>query len=239
MSDLTIGILDVGPVVEPLKSTYGTYPMMMERLLAGRGFRFQTYVVREGVFPPGVDAADGWLITGSRFGAYDDQPWIPPLEDFLRGAFAARIPIVGICFGHQILAQALGGKVEKFKGGWAIGRQQYQLDGFDRPLEVIGLHQDQVIEAPEGAEISGSSPFCKIAALTYGDQAWTLQPHPEFEPDFFRDLMEVRRTILPADLVAEAEKTLDGSYDSQLVADKIENVLKARQRAETPTAIAS
>lgn len=232
MTDLTIGILETGPVLEPLRSRHGTYPEMMERLLAGRGFRFESYPVLDNVFPGGPNAADGWLITGSRHGAYEDHPWIPPLEQFLRDAHSARIPIVGICFGHQILAQALGGKVEKFAGGWSLGRQDYRLDGFDRPIEVIGFHQDQVVEAPEGAEITGSSDACRIAALSYGDHAWTLQPHPEFGPEFVADLFEQRKDLLPADLVEIAGPALPGAYDNDLVADKIEAVLRSRQPAK-------
>ncbi|MEO0995542.1 MAG: type 1 glutamine amidotransferase [Pseudomonadota bacterium] len=231
MTDLTIGILETGPVMEPLLSRHGSYPQMMERLLAGRGFAFKSWRVLEGDLPATVDAADGWLITGSRHGAYDELPWIPPLEEFLRRAFEAQVPIVGICFGHQILAQALGGKVVKYEGGWSLGRQDYRIAGFDTPLEVIGFHQDQVIEAPEGAEIVGSSDFCRIAALSYGDRAWTLQPHPEFEPEFVSDLFEQRKDLLPADLVAKALETLDGSYDSETVADKMAAVLRAGARS--------
>ena len=68
------------------------------------------------MFPEGIHDADGWLITGSRHGAYEDHPWIPPLEEFIRDAYAAQVPLVGICFGHQIIAQAMGGKVEKYQG---------------------------------------------------------------------------------------------------------------------------
>ncbi|MEM7669498.1 MAG: type 1 glutamine amidotransferase [Pseudomonadota bacterium] len=231
MTEMTIGILETGPVMEPLLSRHGSYPQMMERLLAGHGFRFRNWRVLDGEFPDAVDDADGWLITGSRHGAYDNLPWIATLETFLREAFAAHVPIVGICFGHQILAQALGGTVVKFDGGWSLGRQEYHIKGFDRPLEVIGFHQDQVIEAPEGAEIVGSSEFCRIAALAYGDRAWTLQPHPEFGSDFVADLFEQRRDLLPGDLVEEALKTLDGAYDDQTVAGKMAAVFRTGLRA--------
>lgn len=236
MTELTIGILETGPVLEPLLSRHGSYPEMMERLLAGRGFAFKSWRVLDGVLPDAVDAADGWLITGSRHGAYDDLPWIPPLEDFLRRAYDAHVPIVGICFGHQILAKALGGTVVKYDGGWSLGRQDYRIEGFDRPLEVIGFHQDQVIEAPEDAEIVGSSDFCQIAALAYGERAWSLQPHPEFGPEFVSDLFEQRKDLLPADLVAKALETLDGTYDSQTVADKMAAVLRSGARTERPEA---
>jgi GMP synthase-like glutamine amidotransferase len=78
-------------------------------------------------FPKDIHDCDGWLITGSRFGAYEDHPFIPPLEDFIRAAYAAHVPVVGICFGHQIIAQAMGGKVEKYAGGWSVGPTEYNF----------------------------------------------------------------------------------------------------------------
>lgn len=229
---LTIGILETGPVLEPLLSKYGTYPKMFERLLEGRGFQFRSYSVMYDEFPGGIGDCDGWIITGSRYGAYEDHDWIPPLEAFLRGAHALKSPIVGICFGHQVLAQALGGKVIKHPDGWVLGRVEYDLDGFDGPISVLGLHQDQVVELPEGARVAGRAEGCAIAAAEYGPHAWTLQPHPEFTEDFFLDLLEQRKALFPETLREAAIKRAPGAYDTALVADRIEAVLKSRSEGE-------
>jgi len=111
---MLIGILQTGLCPSDLVDRHGEYDEMFSRFLGGHDFEFRGYRVVEGEMPSCVNSADGWLITGSRHGAYEKHDWIPPLEKFVRGAFNQMIPVVGICFGHQILAQALGGRVEKF-----------------------------------------------------------------------------------------------------------------------------
>ena len=193
---MKIGILQTGSPPDEMKPVHGDYDDLFKRLLAGRDFDFDTYRVFEGELPTAVDAADGWLITGSRYGVYEDHPWIPPLEEFLRRTYAAGVPIVGVCFGHQILAQALGGKVEKFAGGWSVGPAEY-LTVTGQKHRIISWHQDQVIRLPVGAQTIASSAFCEHAVVAYGDRALTVQPHPEFTARFFADLFEARGDILP------------------------------------------
>ncbi|NIZ15759.1 type 1 glutamine amidotransferase, partial [Phaeobacter sp. HF9A] len=164
---MKIGILQTGRAPDELKPATGDYDDMFRHLLAGQGFDFDTYPVLEGVFPDGPEAADGWLITGSKFGAYEDHDWIPPLEDLIRQIHARKMPLVGVCFGHQIIAQALGGKVEKFDGGWSVGHTDYTLDG--TPLRLNAWHQDQVVELPAEARVIGQNDFCANAFLAYGD----------------------------------------------------------------------
>ena len=132
---MLIGILETGLAPDALRPRSGSYPDMFRRLLAPHGLDFRSWSVVAGDFPDSVHDAEGWLITGSRHGAYDDLPWIAPLEALIRQAVAEGVPLVGICFGHQIVAQALGGKVEKFAGGWAVGPQDYDFDG-----EVLRLN---------------------------------------------------------------------------------------------------
>ncbi len=226
---MKIGILQTGTVPEALARTHGEYPDMFERLLAGRGFTFEHYPVVEMVLPGSVQAADGWLITGSRHGAYEPHPWIPPLESFIRDCHGAGVPMVGICFGHQIIAQALGGKVEKFPGGWVVGRVEYDFPGAGS-LAVNAWHQDQVVERPEGAEVVASSPYCANAALVYDTRAFTVQPHPEFAPDFLQGLIETRGPgVVPQDLLEQATAELDRPLDTGAMADMIERFFKERR----------
>jgi len=221
-----IGILQAGRVPDELLAEHGDYDGIYSKFLAGNGFEFDAYRVVEGVFPDSVNNADGWIITGSKYGAYEDLDWIPPLEMFLRDAYAKAVPIVGICFGHQILAQALGGKVEKFNGGWSVGVQNYALDGFPEDVKLIAWHQDQVTELPADATVTGSSSFCRYAALAYGDRAYSIQPHPEFEAGFVSDLLEARRETLPENIANEAVSSLSSATSSDQVAEHITEFFK-------------
>ena len=225
---MLIGILQTGLAPDGLAPTMGDYPDMFARLLDGNGFTFRTYRVVEGEFPGAVTDCDGWLITGSRHGAYEDHPWIPPLEDFIRAAFAAHVPLVGICFGHQIIAQAMGGKVEKFSGGWATGATDYDFEG--QKLTLNAWHQDQVTAKPAGATVVASNDFCANAALLYDDHAFTVQAHPEFGARFIDGLMRTRgKGVVPPDRMAAATARLADPLNDQAIAARIAAFFKAKR----------
>ncbi|MCV6591627.1 MAG: type 1 glutamine amidotransferase [Silicimonas sp.] len=222
---MLIGILQCGhfPIVEGHPPR--TYSDLYSGLLAGQGFEFRTWSVVDMAFPDGVEAADGWLITGSKHGAYEDHPFIPPLEDFIRAAFEAGVPQVGICFGHQILAQALGGRVEKFSGGWSAGRVVYDFDGENVPL--VAWHQDQVVEVPAGAEVVARTDFCAHAALSYGKRAFSMQPHPEFDVPATRLLLEARAPgVLSSEMISEATEALEAPLAQDRAARMIGDFFK-------------
>jgi GMP synthase-like glutamine amidotransferase len=216
---MKIGILETGRPPKELQPKHGTYADMFARLLGGYGFDFDAYAVVDGVFPESVHSAEGWLITGSRHGVYEPHDWIPPLEELIRASLDEGVPMVGICFGHQIMAQAMGGKVEKFSGGWKVGGTDYTLGG-DR-LRLIAWHQDQVVEKPEAAVCLGEAGGCQYAALAYGKSGLSLQPHPEFDPDFSRDLLRARGDILPEDVKEQAAGSLDTDLAVPHAADMI------------------
>lgn len=216
---MRIGILKTGQSPDVTRAEHGDYDDMFERLLAGRGFDFVSYHVEAMEFPDSVRDAEGWLITGSRHGVYEDHAFIPPLEDFIRRACDAGVPVVGICFGHQIVAQALGGRVEKHPAGWAVGAQDYDFAG--ESVTLNAWHQDQVTQAPDGAEVIGWNDFCPNAALAYGDRALTVQAHPEFGDGFIDGLMEHRGSAVPPALM-EAARERRGRADPTPIADRIE-----------------
>lgn len=222
---MRIGILQCGQSPAQLKRDLGDYPDMFVRLLAGRGFEFTTWHVEGMEFPQDIHDADGWLLTGSRHGAYEDHAFIPPLEDFIRRVHDAGVPMVGICFGHQIIAQALGGTVVKHPGGWAVGAQDYDFGG--RPVTLNAWHQDQVVALPPGAQVAGRNAFCENAALIYGDRAFTVQAHPEFGDDFIQGLMDTRaKGVVPDDLLAGAAARMGQADGASLLADRIEAFFK-------------
>ncbi len=223
---MRIGILQTGLAPEALAPTMGDYPDMFARLLDGNGFSFKTYKVVEGEFPASVTDCDGWLITGSRHGAYEDHDWIPPLEDFIRASFVARVPMVGICFGHQIIAQAMGGKVERYAEGWAVGATDYDFGG--EKITLNAWHRDQVTAVPPSAKVIASNDFCTNAALLYDDRALTVQAHPEFRPEFVDGLMKTRgKGLVPDEVMAEAATKLGAPLQDKTMAAQIAAFFKA------------
>ena len=222
---MRIGILQCGQAPAELKQDMGDYPDMFVRLLDGRGFEFRNYHVEAMEFPASVLDADGWLLTGSRHGAYEDHAFIPPLERFIRDAYDAAVPLVGICFGHQIIAQALGGTVVKHPGGWSVGTQDYDFDG--ETVRLNAWHQDQVVVLPKDAQVAGRSAFCENAALIYGDRAYTVQAHPEFSDGFIQGLMDKRgQGVVPQPLLDQASARMGEPKGSAAIADRIEAFFK-------------
>lgn len=221
---MRIGILETGKVNDDLIAKHGTYPAMFERWLAAAmpEATFESWLVCDGAMPGNVEAADAWLVTGSKHGVYDDLPWIPPLKAFLIGAREAGRPVVGICFGHQVLAEAWGGKAIKSDNGWGVGLRRYAVT--ERPgwmadagdeIAIHAMHQDQVVEIPADATVLAASDHCPFAMLAYGDpehpDAISIQPHPEFDEPYARDLVDIRRGLSFDDATADDALTSYGA----------------------------
>ncbi|MCE8513628.1 type 1 glutamine amidotransferase [Ruegeria pomeroyi] len=222
---MKIGILLTGHAPDTLIDATGDYDAFFVRLLGPQSFDFETFAVVDGQFPSGAEAADGWLITGSRHGVYEDHPWIPPLEALIREIRDKGQPLIGVCFGHQIIAQALGGKVEKFKGGWAIGPTEYDMGG--EQVTVNAWHQDQVVALPDGAEVLASNDFCRNAMVAYGDTIWTIQAHPEYDNEFIGGLIRTRgRGVVPDPVLDDATGRLDSPLDSPAIGKRMAEFYK-------------
>jgi len=225
---MKLAILETGRPPGDLADWFGDYPTMFERLL-GDGFEVETFDVQEGRFP-GQATHDAILITGSPAGVYDGYSWIEPLSDFIRSAGDRKM--VGVCFGHQIMSEALGGLVIKSEKGWGAGLHHYSivhsvpwLDG-EQKIAIPASHQDQVVMQPPNTEIVAASDFTPYAALAWTDRpAISFQFHPEFDPAFAKALIEKRYDVVPNPDVAIA--SLDAPNDNHRVGGWIRRFLKA------------
>jgi len=231
---MILGILQTGHVPDEVKARDGDYTALYGAMFPEGSVETRTFSVVDGDFPDGPESADAWLVTGSKHGAYEDHPWIPPLEDLIRAIRDSGKPMIGICFGHQIIAQALGGKVEKFDGGWSVGRRDYTVGGCT--LSLNAWHQDQVVALPEGATVLGSNGFTKNAFLAHGPNILTMQPHPEFESSVIEELIAHRSDMVPADLVQAARSSLGQPNDNALIHAWLLRVLQGQPATELPFA---
>ena len=195
---MRIGLLETGAPPPSLRPAFGSYGGMFQALL-GPQHSYAVYDVAAGQLPPAAGACDAYLITGSSAGVYEPLPWIAPLKDFLRAA-KGQAALVGVCFGHQIMAEAFGGQVIKSPKGWGVGLQTYELaaptawtDGAAE-IAVPGSHQDQVVVPPPAARVLAGNAFTPFGVLAYDDQpALSMQVHPEFDPAYAAALIEARR----------------------------------------------
>lgn len=222
---MKITIIEVGRAPDPLAANFSPYRTMFAEMFASTGETFSHDVVSvvAGESLPEPETLEGIVITGSSAGVYEDHSWLEPLRTFIRQAYANRIPMLGICFGHQIMADALGGDVRKSEKGWGLGRHQYRVVSrpdfmVDAPetLSVVCSHQDQVITPPADAEVILASDFTPNAGLFYrSGRALSFQPHPEFDDDYGQALAELRRGRAAEGVVDIALDSFASASDSQ------------------------
>jgi GMP synthase-like glutamine amidotransferase len=221
----------------PLRDRFGAYHLMFERMFEGEGFAFETIRLSAGHKLPDPETLDATLIMGSAAGVYDRHyEWMDALRDYIRKAYAARTPMVGICFGHQIMADALGGDVRQSEKGWGLGRHIYDVIsrpamlGSNLPQFAIAYsHQDQVIVPPDEAETFLASDFTPHAGLVYRNgAAMSLQPHPEFDDDYTLALAELRRGKAPDAVIETALASVSRASDSREIASYLGAFLKGR-----------
>lgn len=231
---MKLGILKTDAVRPQWVSEFGEYPDMFIALLgqADPDLEYDVYDVERGQYPADIDEVDAYLITGSKAGVYEDKPWIVALMAYIRQLHQRRKKLVGICFGHQLVAHALGGKTQKSPKGWGVGLHTHRFttlptwhdqEGMD--LDILVSHQDQVVVAAADAQVLAGSEFCANAVCQIGNHILTFQGHPEFRPDYARELMVLRRECIGEDVYTTGMESLGGDHQGQRVARWILNFL--------------
>lgn len=192
---------------------WGSYAAMFERLLRRVGFsgEIDAYSAQQGHYPESFEAYRAVLLTGSRADAFSNEPWVVSLRERVSALLAHNKTVIGVCFGHQLVAHCLGAQVARAPQGWGLGRTTYTwhepalLDPKGQTsqhtpagesgesVSLLASHQDQVLELPAGARLLASNAHCPIAAYAIGQQVLCIQPHPEFEPEYSAFLLEKRR----------------------------------------------
>ena len=233
---MKLGILKTDTVRPEWVPDYGEYPDMFMALL-GRldpTLEFTVYDVEKSQFPQDIDEVDAYLITGSQSSVYEDKPWIHRLMAFVRELDARKKKLVGICFGHQLVAHALGGRTEKSTRGWGVGLHTHTFgqrpawhDGDSAALDILVSHQDQVVENAPGAEVLAGSAFCENAVVQVGDHILTFQGHPEFVPEYSRAVMNYRREMIGEQAYAEGVASLAQAHQGERVGRWIINFLQS------------
>ncbi|MGJ8514245.1 hypothetical protein R84981_000118 [Carnimonas sp. R-84981] len=224
---MRVGLLQCDDLAAEQLERFGNYPELYGQLLRGVDdtIELETWRVHEGELPDDTLAMDAWLISGSKASVYDDSEWVSGLLGFIRLLWEERRPLLGICFGHQAIAQALGGKVERSVEGWGLGTALNHIerttDWMEPPREDVRLvvvHQDQVTELPPVSQVLASTPHCINAIIQYDECFLGIQGHPEFSSELARELVNERQSLLSADQAPVWLASLDNPTDERLVA---------------------
>ena len=230
---MRIGILETDTLDRNIEKQYGSYAAMFETLFLAvdSKIEFSVYRVIDDVYPVAIDECDAYLITGSKSSAYDNDPWIKKLSEYIVSLYKQNKKLIGICFGHQIIAYALGGLAEKSDKGWGVGnvvsnnQNQPWMHTEKKQFSLLVSHQDQVTKLPADAKLIASNEFCPNASFQIADYILTFQGHPEFSKDYLKYLMNKRRDLIGKEKYNKAVTSLQNNHDSQLVAQWIINFI--------------
>ena len=215
---------DLDPAIAP---TYDGYATMFVRLFrdAGAQWQFDVFHTPSGQYPPSFDAYAAVVLTGSKADSFSDAPWIVELRRQVTELLAQKKKLLGICFGHQLIALCLGAKVGRAPQGWGVGRMAYDWHAADGPLAptndrlaLLVSHQDQVLELPKNASLLASNAHCPVAAYALGEEVFCVQGHPEFVEDYSAFLINRRRHNLGENLYTQSIESLQHGHNGLDVA---------------------
>lgn len=220
---MKVGLLECDHVIDSLREISGDYRDMFSAFLPE--LEFEYFDVCKGQLPATADACEAYLCTGSRLSVYDQEGWILELKSFVRKIHSGGQKFVGVCFGHQMMGEALGGKVEKAASGWNVGAHQFNIqvqehwmEPFQTPLNLLMMCQDQVVQLPEKSIVLAATVTCPVGMFRVGENMLGIQAHPEFSKEYVRRLMEIRREKIGAVKVANALESMSQPVHGEVLA---------------------
>ena len=224
MGRLKVAILQCDDVLDKFRGRFGNYPEMVVESLreVDSHLCFEVFDVRSGAYPKAPHEFGLFVITGSKASVYDDESWIRELVQYIKGLDSQSIPVFGICFGHQIMALAMGCKVEKASKGWGVGIASTTITESGRALgfsgEVMNMivsHQDQVVDISENAILISYSDFCPYFSVRWSESLISIQGHPEWQKEYAKVLMDDRRDRIPESVISEGLSSLNKRLDNK------------------------
>ena len=235
---MKIGLLQCDHIRQEFQHLIHDYSDAFEALFKHHApaLSLKVYDVCHGKLPRTPTECEGYVITGSRHSVYDDIDWIHQLSAFVRQVYDEKCKLVGICFGHQMIAHALGGKVAKADNGWGIGIKAVNIEkpkAWMQPsqnqYQLLLSHQDQVIELPDEGEVLGGNAHCPVSMFTVGESMLGIQAHPEFTCAYADAVMKTRVERIGQDVVQAALSTLSTPTDESYIAQWIQAFLEQPQ----------
>jgi GMP synthase-like glutamine amidotransferase len=228
---MRIGLLLCDHVRPGFRVVAGDYPDFVQRLLPDH--EVVVYDLPAGEFPGALDDCDGWITSGSRHSVYEDLGWISRFADLVRLLHHEQRRLLGVCFGAQMIAHALGGSVGPAATGWAVGIKEVEVlsqEPWMNPavdsFRILHSNSDQISSLPSGARLLGRAPEVPVSVLAIDDYIVGFQGHPEFPPAYSAVLMEARRGTLISTAVVEAGlESLREPPDTNLLASWISGFL--------------
>lgn len=234
---MKLGILQCDSVVDEYQPTFGNYPNMFIQLFTqcDPTIETATYNVELGEYPTTDDECDAYITTGSKASVYEDLPWLTDFKAFIQRLYTKKIKLIGICFGHQLIADVFGGKTDKSNKGWGVGVSSNEVlshqPWMEPPLQTLHIivsHQDQVTQLPDIAKLLITSDFCTNYCYQIGKTIVSIQGHPEFSKDYAETLMRHRGKKLGNRILQQGLSSLSLETHDQIFAQWLINFISGK-----------